>query len=560
MNTLAGVRDLQGNQRMNGYFVLAGIAILYLSLLSAVGIFDPEEGRHVSIATAMLRTGDLVVPQLQGFPYLEKPPLAYWLIAASFRAFGRGEFAARLPVAILGLAGIGAVLALGRAVLGATAGWLSAGVLALTIQWFVQARYMTTDMVLSAWITMALAAFYFAFHAKRRGAYLVFFLAMAMATLAKGIIGVVLPCGVVAIFVAWTRQWRVLREMRPVLGALLFLAIVVPWFVLVERRIPEFLHYFVVDQHIARFLGQAGEHPAPLWFFIPVIAFGFFPWIVHLPAAASSLRARADFSAYLWSWFAVIFLFFSASKEKLMGYVLPAYPALALLVGGYFARLLEPELAVETGRRVCRAALVSGGVLLVLAPISIYGLSRFMRQDGRLSIDELGFWPWGLAGVYAVTGVSQIVFALRRRAGLALAGSALCQLLAFVIFIGGASSADAALGTRPIGSALARLAGPEDPIVLYRMPQPSVEYYVGRPPTLFKWSGEHAWGMKVRPDPSLVIDDSAELTRLLSSPKTVWVVTRAEDRAAAQEFGVPMELILGNRKRTIYRNHPAEAQ
>jgi 4-amino-4-deoxy-L-arabinose transferase-like glycosyltransferase len=554
------VRDFQGSQRTTGYVVLTGIALLYLSLLSAVGIFDPEEGRHVSIATAMLRSGDLVVPQLQGFPYLEKPPLAYWMIAASFRAFGRGEFAARLPVAILGLAGIGSVLALGRAVLGATAGWLSAGVLALTIQWFVQARYMTTDMVVSAWITIALAAFYLGFHARRRGAYLVFFFAMAMATLAKGIIGVVLPCGVVAVFVASTRQWRVLREMRPVLGALLLLAIVVPWFVLVERRIPEFLRYFVVDQHVARFLGHAGEHPAPFWFFVPVIAFGFFPWIVHLPAAATTLRARAELSVFLWSWFAVIFLFFSASEEKLMGYVLPSYPPLALLAGGYFAQLLDPEQADGIGRRVCRAAIVSGCVLLVLAPISIYGLSRFMRHDGRLSIEELGFWPWGLAAVYAITGIAQIVFALRRRAGLALAGSALSQILAFLIFIGGAASADAALGTRPIGSALARLTGPGDTIVLYRMPQPSVEYYVGRPPTLFKWAGEHSWGMKVRPDPSLVIDDPNELTQLLSSPKTVWVVTRAEDRAAAQEFGVPMEVIMGNRKRTIYRNHPAETR
>jgi len=409
-------------------------------------------------------------------------------------------------------------------------------------------------------ITIALAAFYFGFHARHRGAYLVFFFAMGMATLAKGILGAVLPCGVVAVFVAWTRQWRVLREMRPVRGAALYLAIVLPWFALVERRIPEFLHYFVVDQHIARYLGHAGEHPAPFWFFVPVIAFGFFPWIVYLPAAASYLRARAELSAFLWSWFAVIFLFFSMSGEKLMGYVLPSYPPLAIMVGGYFAQLWKPGAAVETGRRVCRSALVSGCSLLALAPLSIYGLNRFMRQDGRLSIDELGFWPWGLAAVYAAAGIAQIVFALKRRAGPALAASALSQALAFLVLIGGAAAVDSSLGTRPIGTALARLTRPGDTIVLYRMPQPSVEYYVGRPPTLFKWAGEHAWGMKVRPDRSLVIDDAVELTHLLSSPKTVWVITRAEDLAAAQEFGVPMEVVVGNRKRTVYRNHPAEAE
>jgi 4-amino-4-deoxy-L-arabinose transferase-like glycosyltransferase len=548
------------NERTTGYVVLAAIAVLYFSLLSAVGIFDPEEGRHVSIATAMLRTGDLVVPQLQGFPYLEKPPLSYWMIAAAFRLFGRSELPARLPVAVLGFAGIAAVFAVARSALGDRAAWLSAGVLALSTQWFMQARYMTTDMVLSGWITIALAAFYLGFHTRRRGAYLLFFFAMAMATLAKGIIGVAIPCGVVAVFVAWTRRFELLWEMRPVPGAAIFLAVVVPWFTLVQRRIPEFLHYFVVDQHVARFLGHAGEHPAPLWFFVPVIAFGFFPWIVHLSGAGFRSSARGDLTKFLWSWFAVIFVFFSLAEEKLMGYILPAYPPLALLVGSSLARVWEPGEAVAATKRACRAALVSGIVSLVLAPVVIVGVRRFMSQDGRLAMEEIGFWPWGLAAVYALTGIAQIAFALKRRAGFALAAPALGQVLVFLMFIGGAASADRWLGTRPIGAALARLASPDDAIVLYRMPQPSVEFYTGRPPTLYAWVGENRWGMKVRPDRSLAMSDPAQLTNLLSSSQTVWVVTRAEDHAAAAEFGVPMEFVVGNRKRSVYRNHPQEAR
>jgi 4-amino-4-deoxy-L-arabinose transferase-like glycosyltransferase len=499
------------DERKTGYVVLVAIAVLYLTLLSMVGIFDPEEGRHVSVATAMLRTHDLVVPQLQGFPYLEKPPLAYWMIAAAFEALGRSEFAARLPVAAMGLAGIAAVFVLARRVVGARAAWLSAGVLALTTQWFIQARYMTTDMILSGWIAIALVAFYLGFHTQRRLAYLLFYFAMAMATLSKGIIGVVLPCAVVAVFVTSTRRFKVLRDMRPVVGAGLFVSIVAPWFLLVERRVPEFLRYFIVDQHVARFVGNASDHPAPLWFFVPVIAFGFFPWIVNLPAAASRARERKDLSVFLWAWFAVIFLFFSASRGKLMGYVLPSYPPLALLVGTYAARLWNPDDVEETNRRICRAAWVSACVFLALAPIPIVGLGRFMGADGRLAV--------------------------------------------FLVFIGGAAAADQWLGTKPIGVALAQRVQPDDLVVLYRMPQPSLEYYLRRPPILFDWTGELAWGMTVRPDPSLVMDDPSELKRLLSSSRTVWVVTRAEDHAAPQEFGVPMELVAGNRKRTIYTNH-----
>jgi hypothetical protein len=141
-----------------------------------------------------------------------------------------------------------------------------------------------------------------------------------------------------------------------------------------------------------------------------------------------------------------------------------------------------------------------------------------------------------------------------------LAASALSQVLAFLVFIGGAAAADTFLGTRPIGIALARAVQPQDAVVLYRMPQPSVEYYLGRPPVLFKWVGEHEWGMTVRPDRSLAIDDPVELTKLLSSQRTVFVVARAEDRAAAQEFGVPMQVVASNRKRTVYRNHPVEVK
>jgi 4-amino-4-deoxy-L-arabinose transferase-like glycosyltransferase len=477
------------------------------------------------------------------------------MIAAAFEALGRSEFAARLPVAAMGLAGIAAVFVLARRVVGARAAWLSAGVLALTTQWFIQARYMTTDMILSGWIAIALVAFYLGFHTQRRLAYLLFYFAMAMATLSKGIIGVVLPCAVVAVFVTSTRRFKVLRDMRPVVGAGLFVSIVAPWFLLVERRVPEFLRYFIVDQHVARFVGNASDHPAPLWFFVPVIAFGFFPWIVNLPAAASRARERKDLSVFLWAWFAVIFLFFSASRGKLMGYVLPSYPPLALLVGTYAARLWNPDDVEETNRRICRAAWVSACVFLALAPIPIVGLGRFMGADGRLAIGEIRPWPWVLATVLAAAGAAQLAFAWTRRAVAVLAVAAAAQVAVFLVFIGGAAAADQWLGTKPIGVALAQRVQPDDLVVLYRMPQPSLEYYLRRPPILFDWTGELAWGMTVRPDPSLVMDDPSELKRLLSSSRTVWVVTRAEDHAAPQEFGVPMELVAGNRKRTIYTNH-----
>ncbi len=547
-------------KKFTGYLLLAGIVVLYLSGLTTVGIFDPEEGRHVSVATAMLRTGDLVVPQLQGFPYLEKPPLSYWMIAGCFRMLGRNEFAARLPVAIMGLIGIAAAAAVARLALGDRAALLSAAVLALSTQWFVQARYMTTDMILSGWIAVALAGFYAAWHTRRRSLYLVFFFGMAMATLAKGILGVALPCGVVTVFMLWRKQWRLPWEMRPVTGAALTAAVVLPWFFLIERRVPQFLHYFIFDQHVARFTGTAQEHPAPLWFFIPVVAFGFFPWIALLPGAAAWLAARRDLSAFLWSWFGLIFVFFSVAHEKLMGYILPAYPPLAILIGGYLATLWDPGVAADTARRVRRAGIGTGIVLLLLAPVFFVGLRRFMANDGRLAISEIGVWPWAIVAVYAAVGAGQILLALLKRARSVLAVAAAGQVLTFSIFIGGASVADVELGTRPVGERLAKEAKPGDAVVLYHVPMPSLEYYLGRPSLLFGWTGELEWGMKVRPDATLATDDPAAARRALSTSGSAWVVTRAGDRSAESALGVPLQLVFGNRKRTIYRVQAQEAR
>lgn len=541
-------------ERLSAVFILAAIAILYLSGLSAAGIFDPEEGRHVSIATAMLRSRDFVVPQLQGFPYLEKPPLAYWLIASAYRLLGRGELASRLPVAMMGIAGIGATYVVAKAALGTRAGWLSAGVLALSTQWFAQSRYMTTDMILAGCVTIALASFWWGAATRRFAGFAVFYAAMALAVLAKGLVGLVLPCGVVAAFVVATGRWRILKDMRPLWGAAVFVAIAAPWFVLIGRRLPEFFHYFVMDQHVARFLGAAHEHPEPFWFFLPVLAFGFFPWIAYLPAATTGLGEGGDFPKFLWSWFATIFVFFSAAQEKMMGYLLPAYPALAMLVGGFLARAWEPARDAAATRRLCQAALVAGFLLLVLSPLFVIGLERFMAQNGRLSMAEIGVWPWALAIIYASTGVGTIALAWIGRARSLLIVTAAGQVLAFAVFVGAAAAADPPLGFRSIGAQLATQTGPDDTIVLYRITQPSVEYYTGRPPVLFGWTGEFAWGMQVRPDSALATQDVAELRALFpSSQGDVWLVTNAGDDAAKRELALPMELVASNRRRAVYR-------
>jgi 4-amino-4-deoxy-L-arabinose transferase-like glycosyltransferase len=572
--------------------VLGLVAVLFLAFLSAVGFFDPEEGRHVSIPVAMLRTGDFVVPHLQGFPYLEKPPLAYWMTAASFGLFGRNEVAGRLPVALMGYAGTLAIFWLAWRRLGPRVAWIAALLMALTSPWFAGARYMTTDMILAGWMTVALTAFFLAASSGRRSLYWVFYMALALATLSKGIIGFVLPGMIVGLFIALTGRWRILREMHLTPGTILFAAIVLPWFFLVQARLPDFFRYFIFDQHISRYTATHAEHSKPFWYFTPLMALGFFPWTVYLPflrnwkrmdgegtaasadptsgpdgrdGSASSrvsrwapLAGARSLHIFLLIWFGVIFLFFSASKGKLPAYVLPAYPPLTILVAELFARLWDGRVLQDAARRVRTASFVVAAVLLVLAPAFFFGIRAFAARDGRMSAEEIAIWPWAFGALFALGGLTLLFFAWRRHPRAAFVTQVVVQFLFLFILIGGLRAVEPDLGPRTLGRALAAVVEPEDLVVLYKLQQPSLEYYLGRPPMLVAWRGEYRYGMKIQPDTELFSPDAEEIKRLLAGDRTVYVVVKQEDDSVPEAFGVPVRLVAENRKRAIYRNHPED--
>lgn len=561
--------------------VLGGVIVLSLFRLGAVGFFDPDEGRYAAIPTAMLRTGDFVVPHLGGFPYLEKPPLLYWLTAASLKVLGKSEFAARLPVAAAGILGVWALFELARRTRGLRTALLAAGLLALNTQWFVQARFLTTDMILAGSMTAAFCLFYFAFVSDRRAFYLLFYVAIALATLSKGFIGFVLPGLVVICFIVATRRWRLLREMHLIPGALIFAAIVLPWFVLVQRRFPEFLKFFVVDQHLDRFVQEQAQHARPFWFFVPVVVAGFFPWIVHLPfvgrfrppadrppgapaVAEAGVPARRSeggvlhgpLQLFLWLWFGAIFVFFSASSGKLISYILPALPPLALMVAELFSRLWDPAEAAAAARRVRAASLVVGVIWVSMAPVSLLGLRWLVIRDGRLRFEDVSHWPWAFAVVWGAGGVALLAVALAHRARAAVAVQSVATVALFLVMMGAAAAVEPYMNPRPLGLALARVAKPDDLVALYRIPEPSFEYYLGRPPMLIAFTGEYEFGIKLAPDPQLFQNDPAALWRLFETGKTVYFLADQDDAALPKKLPPAVQIEAQNVKRVLYRFVP----
>ncbi len=340
------------SRRRDLTFLTLLFGTVYLQFLGRLPLLEPDEGRYAEIPREMLESGDFVTPYLNYVKYFEKPPLIYWLNALSMKLFGQNEFAARLPSALCGVLTILFVYHLGRNLFGRRQGLVAALVLGSSAGFMIQNRMILTDIPVTFCLTAALGCFVLASRGGERRAaayYYLFYLFAALAVLAKGLIGMVLPGGVIFFHLLLTRRWRLLREMRLPTGLLLFFSVGAPWFILVSLRNPEFARFFFIHEHFERFLTKVHGRYQPIWFFIPVLLAGMLPWSILIPVSLRRVwkerrGAEGESRLYLAIWFILIFLFFSKSNSKLIPYILPVYPAAALLVGDAIVRIIDGEI------------------------------------------------------------------------------------------------------------------------------------------------------------------------------------------------------------------------
>jgi len=323
----------------------------------------PDEGRYVGVAWEMLRSGDWIVPTENGLPFFHKPPLFYWLTALSMQVFGPNAAAARLaPLLGACLAGL-ALHATTRRRAGAEVANAAVLVLATMPFFFGGAQFANLDMLVAAFIALAIVYAADATLDGRRGVpargpLVLAWAFMGLGVLAKGLIGIVLPGLVVLAWLVASRQARSIPRLLSPLGIVAFALIAVPWFVVVERQHPGFARYFFIHHHLERFVADGFNNAMPWWFFlaaVPVLTLPWSLWLLRarLRAAPGDDADRRAWRQLMWIWLGVVIAFFSLPRSKPVGYAMPVLFPLAVLIA-------EPAAAAWRGaRRGGRRAVVA---------------------------------------------------------------------------------------------------------------------------------------------------------------------------------------------------------
>lgn len=329
------------------FLVVAGILALLPALayrLDSPPLFDdPNDAQYAEVAREMAESGDWISPQLNYVPFLNKPPLLYWLIASSYTLFGVSELATRVPGALVTLLAIVLLYGLGRELFDSTTGAIAACIYATLPSTLLEARFVRPDSLLTAATIGALLAFTFVARtqgASRRRALIGLQCSLAVGLLAKGVVGILLPGFSIAFVVLIERRWDLLADFVRPRGWLLFAVLVVPWHLLAALRHPGFAWDYIINQHLLFFFDKKEPRdsiPISLLEFWIAFLLRTFPWTFFLPLAAVAFRRAADprrfGRALVIAWAGGILLLFSAATSRLEHYSLPALPAVALLIG-----------------------------------------------------------------------------------------------------------------------------------------------------------------------------------------------------------------------------------
>ena len=512
-----------------GLVIALLVALAVLPSLGWWTLTDRDEGYYVECGREMLERGEWFVPYFSGEPWMEKPPLAYLMMAGSMKLFGVTEFAARLPTALCGILVVWLTFLLGRMIYGLRAGVLAALAASTCVFFMVLMRLALVDMAMVSGTTLAMIGFWRLLQGERTRGPILFYAGCGIGVLAKGPLGLALPVIALCGYVLWTRRWRMIWEARPFLGLLIVGVIACLWAVPANIQTHgEFLHELVWVRTIKPIFdplqGHGGsgtlERLALLPVYIPILIVGLLPWTVFLWQSIRRAGAdgwRADRPAFLLGWGAAQLVVFSVISTKLPHYVLPIVPAATILIGAYLS------------------AAMSGSGPKPSVPPWVYSLSgtllAFIVMAAPFATGFQDAWPWFLPPALVLIIGSEWIARAARECGagcLALRLAAVMALTFGLLWPISLSRFETGKSSRRVAVQIRALAGKDLSGIRigaagYR--EVSVVFYLRHPVKLV--SGPREVGaFLAAPEPSLLIISEKELRKLppaeSESYRTLW--------------------------------------
>lgn len=528
---------------------------LWFGSLDERELFHPDEGRYAEIPREMVASGDWVTPRLNDLKYFEKPILQYWITATTYLAFGEEEFVARLWPAFAGFLTLLLVYYMGRRLMGVRAGIVAATVLATTFQFFLFSQILTLDMGLSFFLTLALYGLLAAQDLRttpkqRRNGAVIMWIAMALAVLSKGLVGVVLPALVLAVYILIERDFKLLHRLHWGIGIPVLLVITLPWFVWVQLRNPEFFQFFFIREHFGRFALNEHHRAGAWYYFLAVLLVGGMPWsLVYVRALFVSWRSPPPENLainpmrLLLLWVVSIVVFYSVSQSKLPGYILPVYPALALLLG---CAVQRQKIALSRSMLLGIAGL---GIAIVAAAPLIMRIPKFAANADLIE----PYTSWVMASGAIMLAAALVAYAVRIRfAHLASITLSFGILLAFQVLVVGAESVEDLFSSEQlVDTALDKIGEfePDVPFYSLDMYEQTMPHHLGRTLTVVKFKGELQMG--ISQDPAKAVASVEEFRGLWQAHPQAYAIMTPEQWHKEQAAGTPIKLLAVNRRAVI---------
>ena len=520
------------------WLLLAVFTLTWFTGLGFRPLSKTDEGRYAEISREMVVSGDWLTPRLNGLKYFEKPPLQYWTTAIAFKAFGFEEWAARLWTGLCGFASVLMTAWIAFRLYGARVGLYAGAIAGSSLSFFLMGHINALDMGFTAMLTGALACLIGAnttgsSQAQRRW-MLLCWAAMALAVLSKGLAGLVLPGMVLVVYCLLARDLSTFTRAQWLWGPILFLIIASPWFIAVNRENPGFAEFFFIHEHFDRFAKDGHRRNGPIWYFVPQLLVGLMPWTALLlginPIRFFNTDSRFKPALLLLLWATLIFAFFSLSKSKLPSYIVPVFPALAVLMAKVF-----DDMQDENRRRF-----FFWMMLLIMLAIGLMIYTTYM--PGR-SVSDIQFAFSEVGGLVLLCSGAIIGRVLNQNASgktpslIALAIGGTCLNLAVVA---GYQAFGDELSAAGVGRALKDEIAQTDPVYSVDTYEQSLPFYLGRTVTLVDYRDEFDMGLKLEPEKG--IPSIERFIDTWNKQGQAWAYMRPGTYQQLRQLDVPMQL------------------